>query len=64
MFMHKHFHAASLFPAMAIMTSIAIPPKRLRRFKKQHDVALNGRFIEISEFSFVKRGKCTKLDKN
>ena len=40
MFVRLHFDAASLFPAMIIMTSIAVTLKRLRRFRREYGIAL------------------------
>ena len=40
MFVRIHFDAASLFPAMVMMTSIAVTLKRLRRFRRQYGLAL------------------------
>ena len=40
MFVHIHFDAVSLFPAMVIMTSIAITLKCLHRFRRQYGLAL------------------------
>ena len=59
MFVRIHFDASSLFPAMVIMTSIAVTLKRLRRFRRQY-----GRSITMLECSFEKNGKCVKLEKN
>ena len=39
MFMRIYFDAASLFPAMVIMTSIGVTLKLLRRFRRQYGVA-------------------------
>ena len=47
MFVRIHFDAASLFPAMVIMTSFAVTLKRLRHFRRQHG-HLNGRFVETN----------------
>ena len=40
MLVRIHFDAASLFPAMVIVTSIAVTLKRLCRFSQQYGVAL------------------------
>ena len=40
MFVRIHFDAASLFPAMVIMTSIAVTLKRLHRFRKKYGIVL------------------------
>ena len=40
MFVLIHFDAASLFPAMVIMTSKIVTLKRLRRFRRQFGVTL------------------------
>ena len=39
MFVRIHFDAASLFPVIVIMTSIAVTLTRLRRFRRQYAVA-------------------------
>ena len=57
MFGRIHFYAASLFPAMVIMTSIAVTLKHLRRIRKQYDDALEQCYIEMFEILFEKNGK-------
>ena len=59
MFLRIHFDAASLFPGMVIMTSIAVTLKRLRRFRRQYGVALE-RYPSIF---FENRGTIKTLPK-
>ena len=47
MFVRIHFDAASLFPAMVIMTSIAIALKRLRHFRRQYGLALEYNNVRV-----------------
>ena len=63
MFVRIHFDAASLFPAMVIMTSVAL---RINVYVALEDTiasCLNGLYIKMFKFSLEKNGKCTKLDK-
>ena len=60
MFGRIHFDAASLFPAMAIMTSKGVYVS----LEDNMPSRLNRCYIKMFEFSFKKDEKCTKLDKN
>ena len=64
MFVRKHFDAASLFPAMVIMTSIAVTLNVYVALEDNMASRLNGRSIPMLECSFEENGKCVKLDKN
>ena len=55
MFVRIHFDAASLFPVMVIMMSIAVTLKRLHRFSRQYSVALEWRYMKTFEFFMYKK---------
>ena len=60
--MRIHFDAASLFPVMVILTSIAVTQK-VYALDDNMESRLNGCYVEMVKFSFEKNGKCTTLDK-
>ena len=64
MFVRIHFDAASLFPAMVIMTSIMTLRWNIC-VALEYNVAsrLNGRYIKTFELLFEKNYKCIKMEK-